>query len=72
MLELIVLAGVIIAEAAGEDAAAVLPHPALALDAFRVAAGAGARVALQALPPVTHPRLTATSTTKVVKNTQIL
>jgi hypothetical protein len=62
MLELIVLAGVIIAEAAGEDAAAVLPHPALTLDAFRVAAGAGARVALQALPPVTHPRLTASTT----------
>jgi hypothetical protein len=71
MLELIVLAGVIIAEAAGEDAAAVFPHPALTLDAFRVAAGAGAGVALQALPPVTHPRLTATSKTKIRLLTQL-
>ena len=57
VLELIVLACVIVAEAALEDAATMLPHASLALYALGVAACTGAGVALQALPPVAHPCL---------------
>jgi hypothetical protein len=58
MLELVVFAGVIVAEAALEDAAPVVPDAALALDALGIATGAGAGMALQALPTVAHPGLT--------------
>ena len=55
MLELVVLTGVVVAKAALKNAAAVLPNAAIALDALGVSAGAGARVALQALPSVANP-----------------
>jgi hypothetical protein len=58
MFELIVLTGEVVAEAALEDSAPVIPHAALALYALRVTTGACASMALQAFPPVAHPGLT--------------
>ena len=63
MLKLVIFARVVVAKAALEDAPAVLPNTALALDAFCVTAGTRAGMTLQALPAVAHPRL-AKSTDK--------
>lgn len=56
MLELVVLAQVVIAEGAPENATAMVPDAALALAAHHVLQRAGARVRLQALSTVAHPR----------------
>lgn len=57
MLELVVLAQEVVAEAALKHPPTVVPHAPLALDAHRVHQRAGAGVRLQTLPTVADPRL---------------
>lgn len=57
MLHLVILADVVLAEAADEDAAPVVPHATLTLATHTVKTRARAPVSLQTLLPVTDPRL---------------
>lgn len=57
VLELIILAQELEAEAAGEDPSSMLPDSPLTLDTLRVSEDAATGVALQALLTVTHPGL---------------